>query len=79
MDKLTPKAHQYLRSVKAPWPGLIIDIVNEEDGAHLRIYRSNLESFSESRRQDLIFWLEEVLRHSNFLNKGLPIYLEAAE
>lgn len=77
--KLTPKTHQYLRSVKAPWPGLIIDIVDGEDGAYLRVYRSNLESFSESHRQDLIFWLEEILRHANFLNNGLPIYMEAAE
>ena len=77
--KLTPKAHQYLKSVKAPWPGLIIDIVDYDDGAYLRVYRSNLESFSEPKRQDLIWWLEKILRHANFINDGLPIYMEAVK
>jgi len=53
---LLRKAREVMTNHKAPYGGLIIDLVTKEDFAgviFLRVYRANVESFSDRQKEEL--------------------------
>jgi len=50
MSKYTLAVKKIFKGVKPPYPNFIVDIVEYEDYLALRVYRDNVESFSESQK-----------------------------
>ena len=57
MSKYTPEVQRIFKSMKSPYPGFIVDIVEYPDYLALRVYRDNVESFSEPRKVQLAEYL----------------------
>ena len=47
---------------KCPYPGFIVDFVGYQDYVALRIYRDNLEDYSEPQKVSLAEWLFQLAR-----------------
>lgn len=57
MTKYTPAVQKIFKTMKAPYQGFIVDIVEYPDYLALRVYRDNIESFSEPQKVALAEYL----------------------
>lgn len=57
MSKYTNTVKRIFKTIKAPYPNFIVDIVEYPDYLALRIYKDNIESFSEPQKVALAEYL----------------------
>jgi hypothetical protein len=57
MSKYTPKVQRIFKTMKPPFPNFIVDIAECSDYLELRVYRDNVESFSEPQKVALAEYL----------------------
>lgn len=57
MSKYTPEAQRIFKAIKAPYPDFIVDVVEYNDYLALRVYKDNIESFSEPQKLSLAEYL----------------------
>jgi hypothetical protein len=50
MSLYTPNIKKIVRETRAPYRGLIVDVVEWPDYLELRVYKDNIESFSEPQK-----------------------------
>lgn len=50
MSKYTLAVKKIFKGTKPPYPNFIVDLVEYEDYLALRVYRDNIESFSEAQK-----------------------------
>ena len=63
--KYTPTVQKIFKTMKSPYPGFIVDIVEYPDYLGLRVYKDNVESFSEPQKVALaeyLFSLRDAIR-----------------
>lgn len=60
MSKYTTTVQKLFRGFKSPFPGFIVDIVEYPDYLALRVYKDNVESFSEPQKVALAEYLYKV-------------------
>ena len=69
-----------LRSSPAPYKGFIIDVVQYKNRTFAyRIYRANIEEFSEGQKLSLFEWLKGRLEVVSLLGGGIKIGLQIEE
>ncbi|QIN94110.1 hypothetical protein PP459_gp123 [Streptomyces phage Wakanda] len=57
MSKYSPAVQKIFKAMKAPYQGFIVDIVEYPDYLALRVYKDNIESFSEPQKVALAEYL----------------------
>lgn len=57
MTAYSQNVQRLFHEIKPPYPGLIVDVVEYPDYLALRVYKSNIESFSESQKVALAEYL----------------------
>jgi hypothetical protein len=65
MSTYTPEVQKIFKTMKAPFPGFIVDAVEYQDYLALRFYRPNVEEFSEPQKVALaeyLFRLRDAIR-----------------
>lgn len=65
MSKYTPSIQKIFKTMKAPYPGFVVDIVEFPDYLSLRVYKGNIESFSDNHKVALaeyLFKLRDAIR-----------------
>ena len=60
MSKYTPTLQRVFHTMKQPYPGLIVDVVEYQDYLELRVYKSNIETFSEPQKVALAEYLYQL-------------------
>jgi 23S rRNA G2069 N7-methylase RlmK/C1962 C5-methylase RlmI len=58
--KYTPEVQRIFKGFKPPYPGFIVDIAEYPDYLALRVYKDNVESFSEPQKVALAEYLYQV-------------------
>lgn len=65
MSKYTDSVRKIFKTMAAPYPNFIVDVVEYPDYLALRVYRNNIESFSEGAKVGLaeyLFKLRDAIR-----------------
>lgn len=65
MSKYSSNVQRIFKTMRAPYPGFIVDIAEYSDYLALRVYKDNVESFSESQKVALaeyLFQLRDAIR-----------------
>jgi hypothetical protein len=65
MSKYTLTVQKIFKTMKCPVPGFIVDIVEYPDYLELRVYKDNIESFSEPKKlvaAEYLFQLRDAIR-----------------
>ncbi|AVD99313.1 hypothetical protein SEA_BILLNYE_136 [Streptomyces phage BillNye] len=65
MSKYTPTVQKIFKSMKCPVQGFIVDIVEYPDYLALRVYKDNIESFSEPKKlaaAEYLYKLRDAIR-----------------
>lgn len=65
MTRYSPEVRKIFKTMKAPYPNFIVDITEYPDYLALRVYRDNVESFSEPEKVGLaeyLFGLRDAIR-----------------
>lgn len=57
MSKYTPAVQKIFKTMQPPYQGFIVDIVEYPDYLALRVYKDNIESFSEPQKVALAEYL----------------------
>lgn len=57
MSLYTAEVQRIFKTTKAPYPRFVVDAVEHEDYLELRVYKENIESFSEPQKVDLAGYL----------------------
>lgn len=57
MNRYTEEIQKIAQTMKAPYPGFVFDIVEFPSYLAIRVYRDNVESFSDSQKVTLAEWL----------------------
>lgn len=60
VSKYTVEVQKVFKSHRPPFPGFIVDLVEFNDYLELRVYRDNVESFSEPQKVALAEYLYTV-------------------
>lgn len=60
MTKYTPAIQKIFKTMKAPYPGFIVDVVEYPDYLALRVYKPNIEEFSEMQKVSLAEYLYQL-------------------
>jgi len=60
MSKYSTAVQRIFKTMKAPYQGFIVDIVEYPDYLALRVYKDNIESFSEDQKVALAEYLYRV-------------------
>jgi hypothetical protein len=76
MTRYIPEAQRIFKSIKSPVNGFIVDVVEYPDYLALRVYRDNVESFSEPQKLACAEYLY-LLRDS--LNTVVKCHIEGVE
>ena len=75
------KIHHWFRSLNAPYPGVIMDLVEsttEPGAATVLIYRDNLKQLHPRIRMvEVISWLNEELTEARF--NGMKVYVDVLD
>lgn len=65
MTKYTETVQRLFKTIRPPYPGFIVDAVEYPDYLALRVYKDNVESFSEPQKVALaeyLFKLQNAIR-----------------
>lgn len=65
MSRYNSSVHRIFHEMKAPYPNFIVDIVEYKDYLALRVYKDNIESFSEPQKVALaehLYKLRDAIR-----------------
>lgn len=65
MSKYTPTVEKLFKTIKSPYPGFIVDMAEYPDYLALRVYKDNVESFSESQKvalSEYLYRLRDAIR-----------------
>jgi hypothetical protein len=65
MTKYTPVVQKIFKTIRPPYPNFIVDIAEYSDYIALRVYKDNVESFSEPQKVALaeyLYKLRDALR-----------------
>lgn len=65
MSRYTKDIQNIFRTMKPPYPGFIVDIVEYPNQLILRVYQDNVDSFSQGEKVNLaeyLFQLRDALR-----------------
>lgn len=65
MSLYTDKVRKVFKTIKPPYPNFIVDMVEYDDYLALRVYKDNIESFSENQKVGLaeyLFQLRDAIR-----------------
>lgn len=76
-SQYTDEVKKLIHTIKPPYPGLILDVVEYEDYLALRVYRPNIEEFSEPQKVALaehLYRLRDAVRAT-----GAKCHLEGVE
>lgn len=76
-SQYTPEIQKLLHTIKPPHPGFIIDVVEYDDYLALRVYRDNIERFSEPQKVALaehLYRLRDAVRST-----GAKCHVEGVE
>ena len=46
-----------VRSIKPPYPGILLDVVEHPTYLELRVYEDNINSFSDEQQSGIMIWL----------------------
>lgn len=66
---------EVLNNKKAPHKGFIVDIVQyKKNTIALRIYRDNIETFSEGQKLDLYEWISDRLKFAKTISPSDYIF-----
>lgn len=77
MTKYTREVEAAVHTMKAPYPGLVIDVVEYKDYLALRFYRDNVNSFSDPKKIELA---QHLVKLQGFIrNLGVKCYIEGEE
>jgi hypothetical protein len=57
MTRYTPEVRRVFKGIKCPYPGFIVDIVEWPNTLTLRVYRPNVEDFSQGQKVALAEYL----------------------
>lgn len=60
MTAYSAKVQGIFHSIRPPYQGLIVDVIEYPDYLALRVYKSNIESFSESQKVALAEYLYQL-------------------
>lgn len=60
MSKYTTSVQRIFKGTRCPYPNFIVDIVEFEDYLALRVYKDNIESFSEPQKIALAEYLYKI-------------------
>lgn len=74
MTKYTPDIQAAVQTMKAPYKGFIMDVVEYKDYLALRFYRDNVNSFSDPKKVELA---QHLVNLQNFIRSmGVKCYIE---
>ena len=76
-QKMKDNAVHMLIEQKPPHPGLKFQPIDYGDYMNIRLFLDNFAEFSEPKRQDLAFWIGELVKKVR--DMGIPCYIEAWE
>ncbi|QWT30042.1 hypothetical protein SEA_TUNATARTARE_174 [Streptomyces phage TunaTartare] len=65
MSKYTPTVQKIFKTIRPPYPNFIVDIVEYPDYLALRVYKDNVESFSEPQKiglSEYLYRLRDTIR-----------------
>lgn len=65
MSTYTPEVQKIFKTMKAPFPGFIVDAVEYPDYLALRVYKPNIEEFSEAQKvalSEYLYKLRDAIR-----------------
>ncbi|QZE11517.1 hypothetical protein SEA_JADA_177 [Streptomyces phage Jada] len=57
MSLYTPEVQKVFKTIKPPYPNFIVDMVEYQDYLALRVYKDNIESFSDNQKVALAEYL----------------------
>lgn len=60
MSLYTSEVQRIFKTTKQPFRGLVVDLVEHQDYLELRVYKDNIESFSEPQKVALADYLYKV-------------------
>jgi len=60
MSRYTPAVQRIFKNMKCPQQGFIVDLVEYGDYLALRVYRDNIESFSEMQKLSIAEYLYQL-------------------
>ncbi|QIQ63036.1 hypothetical protein SEA_MOAB_176 [Streptomyces phage Moab] len=60
MSLYTETVQKVFKSIRPPYPNFIVDMVEYEDYLSLRVYKDNIESFSENQKIALAEYLYQL-------------------
>lgn len=77
MSKYNRKVERVFKNTPAPYSGIIVDLIEYPDYLALRVYKNNIEDFSESQKISIAEYLY-VLRDT-IRDLGVKCHLEGVE
>ncbi|WMI33549.1 hypothetical protein SEA_PHREDRICK_179 [Streptomyces phage Phredrick] len=60
MSLYTPEVQKVFKTIKPPYPNFIVDMVEYQDYLALRVYKDNIESFSDNQKVALAEYLYQL-------------------
>lgn len=66
MSNYTPTVQRIFKTMKPPYNGFIVDAVEYSDHLALRVYKDNIESFSDNHKialAEYLFRLRDAIRY----------------
>lgn len=76
MSKYTLSVQKLFKTIEAPYRGFIVDIVEYPDYLALRVYKDNIESFSEPQKVALA---EYLFRLRDAIKSEVNCHIEGVE
>jgi hypothetical protein len=77
MSLYTAEVRKIFKEYRAPFRGFIVDMVEHPEYLGLRVYRDNVESFSDSQKvllAEYLFKLQDAIRST-----GVKCHIEGSE
>lgn len=82
MSRYTPEVQKVFKSIKPPFPGFIVDVVERSDYLELRVYRPVIEMYSDSQKMELaeyLYRLRDAIRQCDFYDEKVKCHIQGVE
>lgn len=82
MSRYTPEVQKLFKTMRPPYPGFIVDIVERTDYLELRVYRPVIEMFSDLQKVELaqyLYELRDAIRQCDFYDEKVKCHIQGVE